>query len=498
MDAARVPRCPICREPSGIDERDVPTFECARGHSWWQPWAGPQTRFLSLTCFEAGYGGAAGSGKSDAILIDAVRYVGRGYGANYHALLLRRTYPELEKSLIKRSKQLYPRLGGKYNKVDHVWTFPGGEIVEFGHAQHEDDVHQYQGAAFQYVAFDELTSFTEYQYLYLFSRCRSSIGIKCRIRSTCNPGGEGHAWVFARFAPWLDTRPEYDGVRAKPGEVLRILRKGDTERLVEKDTPGAKGRTFVPATLKDNPSLHADGEYEAGLQQLDRVTRAQLLDGDWLIKPAAGLYFKRAYFKFVERNLVPHEADRVRYWDRAATEPSASNKDPDWTVGVRMARSRDKLLWVEDVVRFRGNPGTVQATLKATAQLDAKDGVVQCLEQDPGQAGKVEIDYLIKELQGFDVRACLKRVNKIVAAGPISAQSEAGNVRFVIAPWNNAFVEEIEDFPDGPHDDQADAFGGAFSQLVDPAPSMEDLDRFAKMQKPLRFTSRSSADDWDD
>ena len=168
------------------------------------PNPGPQTRFLGLTCFEALYGGAAGGGKSASLLVDSIRYVGRGYGANYHAILFRRTYPELEKSLIKESRGLYPRLGGVYNEVKSTWTFPGGEIVEFAHIQHEKDVFKYQGAAFQFIGFDELTSFTETQYLYLISRVRSSTGVPCRVRSATNPGNEGHEWVFSRWGLWLD------------------------------------------------------------------------------------------------------------------------------------------------------------------------------------------------------------------------------------------------------------------------------------------------------
>ncbi|RYE77593.1 MAG: terminase, partial [Myxococcales bacterium] len=117
----------------------------------WRPHKGPQQRFLSLTCFEALYGGAAGGGKSDCLLVDAIRYVGRGYGTAYQAILFRRTYPELEKSLIVRSHDLYPRIGGRYNEQKKVWTFPGQERVLFGYMQRDEDRLQYQGAAFQFV-----------------------------------------------------------------------------------------------------------------------------------------------------------------------------------------------------------------------------------------------------------------------------------------------------------------------------------------------------------
>lgn len=428
----------------------------------WKPLPGPQTRFLSLTCGEALYGGAAGGGKSDSLLIDAVRYVGRGYGANYHALLLRRTYPEISKSLIKRSKQLYPLLGGIYNKTDHVWTFPGGELVEFGHAQHEDSIENYQGGALQYVGWDEATTFTPYQYLYLFSRCRSAHGVPCRIRGATNPGGESHDFFFERYAPWLDQRPEYKGPKALPGQVLYFVRDeaGGQERVVPKGTPGALGRTFVPAQLEDNPFLFNGGAYARGLLELDPVTYARQRNGDWLTKPGKGLYFRRAMFadRFVAAAPI-HVKRRLRYWDRAATV------DGDWTVGTKMSLDLQDVTTVEDVVRFRGDPGTVEANIKATAEADGK-AIRQCLEQDPGSAGLAEVLYLIKALKGFDARRYPKRANKVVAAGPFSAQCAVSNVRIVRAPWNEVWLVELEAFPEGKNDDQVDSAGGGYAALL--------------------------------
>lgn len=427
----------------------------------WRPIPGPQTRFLGLRCFEALYGGAAGGGKSDALLVDAIRGVGRGYGINYAALLLRREFPDLEMSLMRRAHTLYPRIGGTWQGQKKTWTFPQGETVRFGHAQYELDVHQYQGAEFQFVGFDELTSFAEYQYKYLISRLRSSCGIPCRLRGATNPGGIGHEWVFRRFAPWLDRDSE---LKAEPGEVIYFARNGDgVEQRVARDFPGCLGRTFVPARLSDNPFLANDGVYSRSLDELDPVTRARLKLGDWLAKPAAGAYFKRGWFRFDDTS--PAGVRRIRYWDRAATEPHETNRDPDWTVGIRACIDTDKRIYVEDVVRLRGNPGEVEKTIRATAELDGKNCWVG-IEQDPGQAGKFEAAYYVRALSGWTVKTYPVSKNKIVRAGPVSSQAAAGNVSLVKANWNEALVQELEEFPDANHDDQVDALSGAFAALT--------------------------------
>jgi predicted phage terminase large subunit-like protein len=328
--------------------------------------------------------------------------------------------------------------------------------------------------------FDELTHFTEKQYRAIRARIRSSTpGLPRYSRATSNPGGEGHDWVFKRFGPWLDPDYEIPGREKRvdasgrklppaiPGEVLWFVsgERGEDVWVAKgtRDVEGteAKSRCFIPARLSDNPRLvENDPGYVAALRDLDPVRRAQLKDGDWLVKPAKGLYFKRAHYtdRFVD---VPPAVvrDRVRYWDRAATV------DGDWTVGAKLSLTEEGLIFIEDIVRFRGEPGVVEANIKTTAELDGL-AVLQCLEQDPGSAGKAEIAYLIRALAGFNVRSFPKRVNKIVAAGPLSSQSTAGNVRIVRAAWNAAFIAEAEEFPEGKNDDQIDAASGAYSAVL--------------------------------
>ena len=465
----------------------------AQGMAWkWEPNPGPQTRFVACAADEALYGGAAGGGKSDGLLAAATRWL---HEPQFRALILRRTFPELKKSLFDRAQELYKGIdpGAKFNETDKEWKFSTGSKLYFGHAQYESDIEQYQGAAFQFVGFDELTHFTKKQYLYLFTRARSAYGLPIRVRATANPGGEGHDWVLERWAPWLDRRPEYKGPRVGSGAVLYFLSghsPDDPERLLEggRDearsllaawdrlspddqalTPRPHSRTFIAAKLTDNPALmRNDPGYADRIRVQDVVTRRQLLDGDWMVRALPGLLFRRAWCRLLD--IAPQDVlQRVRFWDRAATEEGKGN-DPDWTVGVRMSKPRSGGWCIEDVVRLRATPKVVEETIKRTAEMDAKiDRSCEVrLSQDPGSAGKFEAAYYTEALAKFIVRCIPETGDKVSRFQPFSAQAEAGNVTIVRGPWNEPYIQSLEAFPSkGVHDDDADATSGAFVALTD-------------------------------
>ncbi len=227
-----------------------------------------QAAFLARPEWEALYGGAAGGGKSEALVMEALRQV---HIPHYKGLILRKTYPQLGE-LVDKTLRYYPRAfpGAKYSESRHTWTFPSGARIVFGSMQYTDDREKYQGAAYDYIAFDELTHFTWEEYSYLFSRCRpNGPGTRCYIRATANPGGVGHGWVKERFitaAPpmttiWTDL--EFQGPE---GYTLR----------------GRRSRVFIPAKVTDNAKLleyHPD--YLLNLASLPEAQRRALLEGDW-------------------------------------------------------------------------------------------------------------------------------------------------------------------------------------------------------------------------
>lgn len=225
---------------------------------------------------EALYGGAAGGGKSDALVIEATRQV---HIPHYKGLILRKTYPQLTE-LIDKSLKYYPQAfpGARYNGTDHTWRFPSGAKIIFGSMQHSQDKTNYQGKAYDFIAFDELTHFTYDEYIYLSSRNRpNGEGTRCYIRATANPGGIGHGWVKDRFitaAKPMTTIWEDVDVTFPDGRVERRRRS----------------RIFVPSSVFDNKILLAnDPGYLTRLASMPEAERNALLYGDW--NSYTGQYF---------------------------------------------------------------------------------------------------------------------------------------------------------------------------------------------------------------
>lgn len=463
----------------------------------WKPHPGPQTRFVSTRCHEVLYGGAAGGGKSAGLISIPLRWV---RNPNFSAIILRRDTTQLG-NLLKKAEKLYPSSGGK-SKSDGasvIWKFPGGAQIWFTHCVHEDDVARFDGEEFQVVEFDELTHFTEKQYKRLRARLRSPDATLPRYtRSTSNPGGEGHAWVFRHWGAWLDPNYQIEGLApgdgktppARPGEVLWFLpTSSGGEKVVAEGTLGepnadgirvpATSRTFIPARIRDNPSIALnDPQYIANIASLDPVRRAQLEAGNWLASYSAGSLFKRHWWKFIDK--PPAEIlSRWRAWDRAATAPHPGNEDPDWTRGVKLSRTTG-LFFVEDMQSMRDGPAAVRKLMRTTAELDGVDTGI-ALFRDPGSAGKDEEVSSLELLAGFNVHSQPATGDKIARARPFSAQVEPGNVYLVRGPWNEEFITELERFPtDGVHDDIVDAGSNAFSRVA-PVSDLEFFNQISTM-----------------
>ena len=233
----------------------------------WQPQP-KQAAFMARSEYECLYGGAAGGGKSDALLAEALRQV---HIPHYRAIIFRKTYPQLSE-LIDRSRAIYsaafPR--ARYNQTEHCWTFPSGAKIYFGSMQYTKDRINYQGKRYDFIAFDELTHFTWDEYSYMFSRNRpSGPGTRVYMRASTNPGGIGHGWVKDRFitvAPPLTPVVDAYEVPDPSGKLIQLSRR----------------RIFVPSTVFDNQALlRNDPNYLANLAMLPEAERNALLYGSW-------------------------------------------------------------------------------------------------------------------------------------------------------------------------------------------------------------------------
>lgn len=232
-----------------------------------RPNEGRQTTFFSLpdSIFEALYGGAAGGGKSWSLLVFPL-FRGWHNHPKFHGIILRRTFPELEEYMILRSKEFYEPIAGRrgYNEQQKRWRFPSGAVIKFGHAEEEQDIRKYDTAEYNYIAFDELTSFTEFQYRYLaFSRARSSTpDLPAIVRSATNPGNVGHGWCRKRFV-----EPAKEGCKILAEEL-------PDGRVIK--------RIFIPAKVSDNPHItENDPLYASRMYMLPEAERIAKLEGDW-------------------------------------------------------------------------------------------------------------------------------------------------------------------------------------------------------------------------
>lgn len=310
-----------------------------------------QTAFLMLPHKEALYGGAAGGGKSWVLLAAALQFADC---PGYDALILRRTYQQLAKpgALIDIALSWlspFREDGVRWKPKDYQWVFPSGATLSFGHAQYEHSVHEYQGAAWNFIGIDEATQFTEKMYTYFFSRLRkpAESPFPSRFRATANPGGIGHLFVKRRF---------------------NINKRGD---------PAPAGRVYLPAKANDNPYLDQE-DYAKQLAELDPLARKWYEEGDW--DALAGGLFRQEWLGYFEprRNdfgpyylcpggpVSPRECLHFLAVDAAVSEKESA----DWTAISHFALTPDRtLLWVDcDLAKIQGAhvPARVKAALDFT------------------------------------------------------------------------------------------------------------------------------------
>lgn len=259
---------------------------------------GPQEDFLAAGDTDVLYGGAAGGGKSYAMLVDPLRFAHR---AAHRGLILRRSMPEL-RELIDKSRELYPKAfpGAKYKEVEKLWNFPSGAKIEFGFLERDADVYRYQGQAYSWIGFDEITHLpTPFAWNYLASRLRTTDSeIEVYMRCTANPGGAGANWVKKRY---IDPAPA--NVSFRGGDGLT--------------------RKFIPARLQDNPYLAEDGRYEQMLNSMPPTQRKQLLDGNWDVAEGAAFTEFNPFEHVITPFEIPLHWERIKGIDYGYASESA-------------------------------------------------------------------------------------------------------------------------------------------------------------------------------
>ncbi len=448
---------------------------------------GLHQQYPSDRVFQALYGGAAGGGKSQALLMALAQYAWR-FG-EFAAVAFRRTYTDLTRpgALLDRAMEWWIPAGAHWDGSKGIFTFPSGAKVVMSYLFRPNDHLLHQGAEYHCTVWDELTQWpTSSQYEYVgISRVRRKANsqIPLRTLAASNPGGPGHAWVLRKFIGGADPST---GVYVPPEHP------------------------YVPARLQDNPHLDQD-TYIRGLSALHPTVRAQLLEGDWRAREP-GDYFRAGWFGPLldpETDKWPSkDALRIRWWDLAASEKT----DAARTAGVLMARHRNGVRAVEHARAFRATPGRRDDLIVQQAQADGH-GVIVGIEIEAGSGGPAQFLALEKRLrsQGFRVAGARPKAELTTAEGrlltrqpgsmsgkearadPVASCLERGaqrrgevpdsgapwygidrdlppyaqrdGIRLFSGPWVQEFLDEIEGFPDGACCDLVDAMSGAWAWL---------------------------------
>lgn len=422
---------------------------------------------MSTSADVAIYGGAAGGGKSWSLLAESFRNTDN---PNFGAVIFRRTSPQIKKqgSLWDQSQAMFPQLGGKPLISKLQWTFPSGASVTFAHMEHEKDKLSYQGSELPMMGFDELTHFTRGQFFYMFSRNRSTCGVKPYIRATCNPDSDSFVrelidwWIGEDGLPIPERSGKIRWFIVREDEFLW----GDTaEELLEKypSTPELptlpKSFTFIAASIYDNKILmEKDPGYLANLMALPRIDREQLLGGNWNVSPGKGILLPE-WIQYWDE-LPPVKAFRWS-WDTAIKE----KQENDYSVGQLWAECDNGHYLVEQVKRKMPYPELKKTFRDQWRQYPALEALIE--DKASGQ-------QLIQDMRAdsaIPVIAMMPGKNmgmsKTERVNFVSTYFEAGKV-FVPRnkPWVKATVANWCNFPNVTHDDDVDAMSQYLSRIM--------------------------------
>lgn len=441
------------------------------------PQPGPQSNFLKSEADIVIYGGAAGGGKTWALLVEPIKYL---QNKDFGAVIFRRTSPQIrnEGGMWDESSAIYPLLGAQPRETVLDWIFPSGAKIKFAHLQYDKDVQDWQGAQIPFIGWDQLEHFTEQQFFYMLSRNRSMCGVKPYMRATVNPDVD--SWVATLIAWWIDQDtgfpiPDRAGVVRWFKRVDNEILWGDSASELTKDDPDSepKSFTFIPAKVTDNTILlKRNPSYIANLKALPLIDRERLLGGNWKIKAEAGKVFNRDWFEVVDA--VPAGGQEVRFWDLAATEKKmdvttekkrSGSSDPDFTASNKM-KKLNGIFYILDATADQIGPTDADTKMKNTASQDGRECKIRW-EEEGGASGKRDSSHLVKLLAGYDCRGIRPQGDKIVRAKPLAAQAEAGNVKLLRGAWNERWLRHMHGQPDLAHDDEMDAGSGAFNELTD-------------------------------
>lgn len=426
-------------------------------------------------------GGGAGSGKSFTCLVKALKYV---KDPAARVLIIRESQPVLKipGGLIDESSSIYGHFGAVYKIQPMEWVFPNGATIKF--AAMPDNMAKWQGLQYTAALVDEAAGFTQEQILFLLSRMRSpKYKGHLSLTMTVNPDKNSFLFDWLQYCLDPDTGIPKEGTEDITryfvnlngkmlwgNSIAELYKEHGAGYILGKNFNPTSFR-FIPMTIYDNPVLmKANPGYLASLLAQPRVNQQRFLHGSWTARPEGSSYFDRSWIKFVDYPPVNPMAV-VRSWDLAASVPSEVNKDPDYTVGLKMSRDKMGMYYIEDVHRFRKLSDGVIKEIAATGHLDGEQ-VKVTIPCDPGAGGKMANMFMSRTLaeQGVATKSISTtgHTGKVNNFLPFCSLAEGGSVCIVKGDWNDDYLTELEFFTGRRtgHDDQVDATSSAFNALA--------------------------------
>lgn len=431
-------------------------------------------------------GGGAGGSKSYTCLMKALKYV---QDPAARVVIVRESYPTLKLSggLWDESQGIYSYFGGVPKIQRLTWEFPNGATIQF--AALPDNIKEWQGMQASHILVDEAASFKESDILFLLSRLRSAkYKGHLNLTMTCNPDNASFLFKWVEYCideQGIPKEGTEDIVRyfvnlagsmqwgSSPEELYEAHGAGKTLGV---DFIPMKFR-FIPLTVYDNPVLlKTNPGYLANLLAQPLVDQLRYLHGSWTAKDTGDMYFDRSWVEIVDE-LPVNPTGRIRAWDFAASEATEMSANvPDYTVGVKMSRDKYGTYYIEDVIRFQARTDKVIKTVIETAHMDGLEDCDVCIPVDPAAAGKTAAMFYMKLLAESGISAKTKattsNLGKLTRFKPFCALAESRSVKVLKAPWNDAFLAELEAFKGDKEsmrrfkDDQVDAVSDAFAMLA--------------------------------
>jgi predicted phage terminase large subunit-like protein len=438
-----------------------------------KPQEGPQEQFLASPADIAIYGGAAGGGKTWALLMEPLRHVSN---SAFGAVFFRRTTVQIrnEGGLWDESTKLYPDMNA--SPAEHVltWRFPSGSSVSFAHLEHDKTVLNWQGSQIPLLCFDELTHFSERQFWYMLSRNRSMCGVRPYVRATCNPDPD--SWVAEFIAWWIDQETGF-AIPERAGKIRWFVRVGDT--IVWADDPAeltqytmpndagdqipipAKSVTFIPASLTDNKALMAaDPGYMANLMALSAIERARLLGGNWKVRPESGM-FRAEWWRYY--TVPPQIAHKVIFADTANKTKTIN----DYSVFQCWGYTATKQAVLLDQIRGKWEAPDLLVQARAFWNKHSQtqnQGTLRAIKVEDKSSGTGLIQTLKRE--GMPILDIQRSIDKVTRALDAAPYIESGNVLLPQqASWLSDYLAEFSAFPNGAHDDMVDPTMDAIAEI---------------------------------